>query len=112
VSFRRPISWAALPSAIVPVVDVAMLGVACAALLATPSVGKAGPVVAASALLVIAVGACLKVLRAAIREEGHTPVDLLRTFVVACVYDLGRALALVTRARHRNVQSIHGPVTS
>ena len=112
VSFRRPISWAALPSAIVPIVDAAMLGVACAAMAATPGVGKAGPVLAVSALLAIGVGSCLKVLRAAIREGGTHRVGLVRTFVVACVYDIARALALVTRARHRNVQSIHDPVIS
>jgi glycosyltransferase involved in cell wall biosynthesis len=102
VSFRGPISWAALPSALVPIVDAALLGVAGAALLATPGVGRSGLVVAAAALLAIAVGSCLKVLRAAVREGSTYRVGLLRAFVVACVYDTARALALVTRARHRH----------
>ena len=110
VSFRSPISWAALPSAIIPIVDVVMLGVVCASLLAALSVGKAGLVVATAALLMISVGSCLKVLRAAIREGDLYRVGLLRTFMVACVYDMARALALVTRVHHRKAQSIHDPM--
>jgi glycosyltransferase involved in cell wall biosynthesis len=103
VSFRRPISWSALPSAIVPVVDsVAMLGGVVAAFWA---VRGSQPAVLLDALAVLALvgGALLKVARACVRE-GAAGVTTIQAFAVALVYDVARALALFARAAHRGAQ--------
>ena len=56
------------------------------------------------ALQVIAGGALLKVARAMTRGRGAGGAGVLQVFVVACVYDIARALAVVVRAPHRNTR--------
>jgi len=63
-----------------------------------------GVVITSAAILVIAAGSLLKVIRAFARGDRAPGVGIVRTFVVACVYDLGRALALVARAPHRSAR--------
>lgn len=105
VSFRRPVAWNAVPSAMIPVVDGLMLLAAVAGLLAAAFGAPAGLPVTAGALFVIAAGAVLKVLKAGTRATRVGPLPLLQGLVVACVYDVARALALVARAPHRNARS-------
>jgi hypothetical protein len=59
--------------------------------------------VCAGALIVLVAGALLKVVRAKARGMGADEAGTLQVFVVACVYDLARALAVVLRAPHRSV---------
>jgi GT2 family glycosyltransferase len=101
VSFRRPLAWASIPSAIVPVVDTLLIGLAVAGVLATLRAGWPGLVLSAAALIVFSGPTCLRVARAAKRAGPGPTVGLLEAFVVALVYDAGRALALVSRAPHR-----------
>ena len=105
VSFRAPVSWADLPSAVIPIVDAIMIGAAvCGVLLAT-ALDTRWLVLTAAAILMIAGGSLLKVARAIARAGRGRGVGLGRAFIVAFVYDLGRALALVARARHRSAPS-------
>ena len=100
VTFRGPLSWAALPSVLVPLVEAGLLaGVVVGALLAPTN--PAALVVVALASLAFGGFAGLKVLRAAARRGRGRAMELLQAFVVACVYALSRALALVARAPHR-----------
>jgi hypothetical protein len=112
VSFRGPISWQGLPSAVVPVVDAVMVGVAPAGLLAAWAGWQPGLALAGVAFVVILGAAGLKVIRAVVRERSVRPAGMLQTFVVACVYDLARALALVTRVPHRGERPSAAPATS
>jgi hypothetical protein len=49
-------------------------------------------------------GTAVRVVRAAVREAA-VRASLVPAFVVASVLDVGRALALITRAPHRGGQS-------
>jgi GT2 family glycosyltransferase len=105
VSFRRPIVWTAIPSAMIPVADAAMLAAAVAGLFAWGAAWTPGLVVALMALILLALGAFAKVVRAATRTPGVGVSGLVQGFVVASVYDVARALALVARAPHRNARA-------
>jgi glycosyltransferase involved in cell wall biosynthesis len=105
VSFRRPLFWSALPSALLPVVDLVLLGTALAGVLGWLTTWSSGGSIAISALFLIAAAASLKVLRAAATEKQMPGGRIVEAFIAACVYDVARALALITRAPHRGVQS-------
>jgi hypothetical protein len=68
--------------------------------------------VALTALAIMAAGAWLKVIRTVVRDRAVRGVAILQVLVVACVYDLGRALALVTPAGHRRLNSPTVPAAS
>jgi GT2 family glycosyltransferase len=109
VSLRSPFSWRDLPSALIPVIDIAMAAVAIIGLLAALSGRTFGFVFAGLALGVILAGAVAKVLRS--RMTSATPqAPILATFLVACVYDCARALALFARTPHRG--TARSPVTT
>jgi glycosyltransferase involved in cell wall biosynthesis len=101
VSFRRPLSWASLPSAIVPIVDTILIAVAIGGVVMSVRAGWFGLLVSGAALGGFAAAACLRAVRATLRDGRRGPVGLLQTFVVACALDGGRALALDSRAPHR-----------
>ena len=100
VSLRRPMAWSLLPSAIVPVVDVLMIAVGVMGIVASVQWPQ-GLVATFMASIVFTAGAFLRVARARMRLR-DARAGLLRVFVVACVYDLGRALALIARVPHRS----------
>jgi GT2 family glycosyltransferase len=104
VTFRRPVAWASVPSAVVPVFHVlfmalGVIGVACLG----PS-ARLGALLIAAAVAGFLAGTTVRVVRAAAREAA-VRASLARSFVVASFLDVGRALALVTRAPHRGGQS-------
>jgi GT2 family glycosyltransferase len=101
VSLRRPIAWGALPSAMIPIVDAAMIGVGVAGLLGLLVAWRPALSLTTTAGIVIVGGALLKLARAAAREGGASAFSLLQGFLVALVYDVARALALVAKAPHR-----------
>lgn len=101
VSFRAPFSWRSLPSAVVPLVDVAMVALAFVGLIAALAGWRTGVAVAGVAVGVVLAGALAKVIRARRRDARPGSAGLLETFAVACVYDLARAFALLARAPHR-----------
>ncbi len=105
VSFRRPIVWGAIPSAMMPVVDALLLAGAGAGLAAWIADWTPGLPLAAAAVALVGFGALAKAFRATIRTPGRGALGLLQGFVVTAVYDIARALALVTRAAHRNTHS-------
>jgi hypothetical protein len=100
VTFRGPLSWAALPSALIPILEAAMLVGVGLGLFLSPRTPFA-LLVAALSLLAVAGVASLKVVRAASRRGRARGLALLQAFVVACIYDLSRALALLSRASYR-----------
>ena len=112
VSFRRPIAWASLPSAIIPICHVALFGVLLVGLLGTPLVGRVGLVVAAAAIAGCIAATAPRVVRAAARERQLGFGTFVQAFAVAGAYDIGRALAVVSRAPHRAVRAPHMAATS
>jgi GT2 family glycosyltransferase len=90
VSFRRPFQWSAIPSALLPIGQGLSLGV--------------GLLLMAAALFSFAAATSLRVVRAAWRARPRGAVGLFAAFAVASVFDVGRALALVSRAPHRAVR--------
>jgi hypothetical protein len=103
VSFRQPMSVAAIPSAVIPVIDIVMLCAAAAGLAGVLLAWQRGLLIFSFAILIVAAGAGLKAVRAILKER-HPTVGAGQLFVVALVYDIGRALALVTRAHHRGTR--------
>ena len=106
VSFRTRTSWKSLVSAVLPVIDLTLLAVAVAATVGAPIYGPTSLWIALGALATVVTGAALRPLRTWRREGSRIrALALLQTWLVACAYDLGRALALVTRAPHRSAPS-------
>jgi GT2 family glycosyltransferase len=104
VSFRRPIAWSAVASAILPVLQAMALGVGMAGVFTTFVAGWMGLLLIGASLLSFAGATCLRVLRAALRARPRRAVGMLAVFVVASVFDVARALALVSPAPHRSVR--------
>lgn len=105
VSFRRPVFWPAIPSALLPLIDLALLGAGLLGLLGWIAGWQPGAWLAVGSLLGIAAAAAIRVLRAAAREKPVGLAEIGRAFIAACVYDVARALALVARAPHRTAHS-------
>jgi glycosyltransferase involved in cell wall biosynthesis len=104
VSFRRPITWSAVPSAIIPIWHVLLVVIAAIGLAELAVVGRFGLLVLGTATAAFVAPTWLRVIQAASREGRLEPGRMFQAFAVACAYDCGRALALVSRAPHRNVQ--------
>ena len=103
VTFRKPVVWASVPSAVVPVLHVVFMAVAVVGLAALGSSPRLGAILFAGAVAGFATGTSIRVIRAAIRE-GAGRASLLPAFAVASFLDAGRALALVSRAPHRGTR--------
>jgi glycosyltransferase involved in cell wall biosynthesis len=112
VSFRRPVSWPAVPSALLPVLDLALLGTTVLGVAGWLTVWPSGVWLALAAMLAIAIAASLRTLRAAAKQAPVAGAGVLQSFVVIFVYDIARALALVTRAPHRTARPGAAPVES
>lgn len=104
VSFRRPIAWSALPSALLPIIQGMSLAVGVAGIVASFVSASLGLLLVAGSLLSFAAATCLRVVRAALRARPRRAVGMLAVFIVASVFDVARALALVSRAPHRAVR--------
>jgi glycosyltransferase involved in cell wall biosynthesis len=104
VSFRRPIVWASVPSAVIPIVHIVLLAMVLVGLLSAPVVGRSGLLLAAAAMGAGFAATALRVGRASARAKRLHIATLLQSFVVASAYDLGRALAVVSRAPHRTIR--------
>lgn len=104
VSFRRPIAWSAVPSAILPIVQTVALGVGTLGLLTALLTPWVGLLLVGASLLGFAGATSLRVMRAARRSGPRRTVGMLAAFVVASVFDVARALALVSPAPHRAVR--------
>jgi cellulose synthase/poly-beta-1,6-N-acetylglucosamine synthase-like glycosyltransferase len=104
VTFRKPVVWASVPSAVVPVLHLLFMALAVVGLVALGSSARFGVIAIASAIAGFAAATSIRVIRAAIRE-GAGRASLLPAFAVASFFDAGRALALVSRAPHRAAQA-------
>jgi len=104
VTFRRPVAWASVPSAVVPVFHVLFMALAVVGLALLGTHARLGASLVAAAVAGFLAGTAVRVVRAAVREAA-VRASLARAFVVASCLDIGRALALVTRAPHRGGQS-------
>jgi len=104
VTFRKPVAWASVPSAVVPVFHVLFMALAVVGVALLPTNTRLGAVLIATAVAGFLAGTAMRVVRAALREAA-VRASLMRAFVVASFLDAGRALALVTRAPHRGGQS-------
>ena len=102
VSFRGRLSWRRLPSIVIPIVDVAMIAAVIFGIAASAAGSGVGLLIAACAAAVIAGASTLRVMRLLFTQPRVRPVSLFQAWVVSCVYDLGRALALVMRPPHRS----------
>jgi hypothetical protein len=94
-SLSGPISVRALPSIVIPIVNLLALAAGAAGLATATTTGLG---VAVGSLAVVGGFASLRAARM-ITTTGSTG-DAGRAFAVACTYDLARALALVVRAGH------------
>jgi GT2 family glycosyltransferase len=104
VSFRRPITWSAMPSAVLPIVQGVALVVGLIGIVAAFVTMSLGLLLMATSLVCFAGATCLRVMRAAWRARPRRAVGMLAVFIVASVFDVARALALVSPAAHRGVR--------
>jgi hypothetical protein len=104
VTFRKPVVWASVPSAVVPLLHVLFMALAVVGLAALGGSARLGAILIAGAAAGFAAATSVRVIRAAIRE-GAGRANLLSAFVVASFFDVGRALALVSPAPHRATQA-------
>jgi hypothetical protein len=97
VSLRSKLTMRALPSILVPFVDLVALTLAPVGMVAVP---RAASRVALGALGVVFAGASLRAALVLFRLPRVAPLDVPRALLFALVFDLARALALVARAPH------------
>lgn len=103
VTLRGPLTPASLPSIVIPVVDLFCLLVLCASPLLGIRIGLG------AATIVVALAA-LRALRMRARETTPSVSSLVQNVIVAFVYDVARALALIVRATHRTRREAGGEV--
>lgn len=101
VTLRGRLSAGALPSVVIPVVDLASF----VAVLASPWWGWKVGVGAAAVFLAMA---SLRALRMSARLQDRSIGQFVQNAVVALVYDAARALALVFRATHKTRREVAG----
>ena len=100
VSFRGPMALRDLPSVAIPVMMLVLLAQAVVGLLMMPWNGIYGGSLILTSLVFCAALSALRALRMLRRLHGGGPLDIVRAWLVAAAYDLGRALSLVIRVRH------------
>ena len=101
VTLRGPLTMRALPSVVIPVVD---LG----AFVAIATSAWTGLAIGLAAAGTFAMLAALRAVRMSLGRDRLTARDLAANVVVATVYDVARALSLVARATHRTRREVAG----
>ncbi len=103
VSLRGPLTLAAVPSLVIPVIDLTALA---AALIAGV---MGGPLVVVLIAIAVFLGfAVLHAVRLFQRLPDRTMTDGFRALLVASVYDLARTFALIARVPHRRTGRSRG----
>jgi glycosyltransferase involved in cell wall biosynthesis len=97
VSLRGPFSWRALPSVVVPMFGALMVVAATLGTVGAMAGRPQGLIVTLAAFAAILTTAFLKVV---VKTDAMRLNTVAGTLTVACVYDVARALALVSRASH------------
>jgi hypothetical protein len=105
VTLRGPLTVRALPSMLIPVVDLAAGAAAVVGLVAAATGAESGWPLLAAALVVIGAGTALRAVRALAKSRPSLR-HAVQVTVVALVYDLARACALVARAPHRSDRTV------
>ena len=98
VSLRGPYTLRSLPSIVIPLSNLALMACTLAGLLLGPF---GGGWLALYGLAGMALLAAIRFGRMMTRIRNVRPRTLIRAFLVACVYEVSRALALVVRTPHR-----------
>jgi glycosyltransferase involved in cell wall biosynthesis len=98
VTLRGPLSLRNLVSVVIPAIDLACVGLALAGAIAGSWRMPAAAAALFLGLAALRAGALYR------RLTDRRPLDALRALLVACTYDLARALALVGRASHRRAR--------
>jgi hypothetical protein len=97
MSLRGPLAWRDVPSLAIPVVN--LCGVVLAAL-GLLTAQRGGLLVTLTALATLGALSSLRTLRMLVARRRFTPLAIAQTFIVACVYDVARALAIALRSGH------------
>jgi GT2 family glycosyltransferase len=104
VTFRRPIIWSSVPSALIPVLDALLLPAGLIALLAWLRGWAPGLPLAVLSVALLSFISFGRVARSAARTPNVSATAMLQSLAVTCVFDVARALALFTRAPHRSAR--------
>jgi hypothetical protein len=96
-SIRGPLTLRALPSVVIPIAQLGLLVLATMGVAAAP---VTGPGIALAAFGAVAVLIAARAARILLKGHSRSLVGITRAVAVAAVYDLARALALVTRVGH------------
>ncbi len=97
-SLRGPLTLRALPSVVIPIVELGLVALAVAGLILAPVIGLSLGLLALAALALL-VG--LRAARIVAGMQSPRVAHIAQAVAVAGVYDLARAFALVTRGTHR-----------
>ena len=100
VSLRGPLTLRDLPSLVMPALMLASLLAVVAAPVLVAVIGAGGLKLAAGGGALIAALAGARAARIIRNLEERSPLSMTRAFAVALVYELARAIAIVTRAPH------------
>jgi Glycosyl transferase family 2 len=99
VSFRGPMTLRDLPSALIPLIDLAAFALAAWGLATWPVAGRTALETALVACATVLGLATIRVVRGVL--AGHVPLGLApRAYAVALTWDIARALAIVWPAPH------------
>jgi len=104
-SFRYPLTWHDLPSIVIPLIDLLMLGLAVTGLL---TAGRGGWLITLAALMSVTALAALRAAVMLARLASPSPVEAARALAVALTYDVARALAPVWKGSHGGRQRAAG----
>jgi glycosyl transferase family 2 len=99
VTLRGPLALRDIPSVVIPVLNLCFLLSMFAAVVVAPWTAVDATAIAAAGLLAAALFRTARMARHSSAQDRLLNVPA--NFVVACVYELARALALVARATHR-----------
>lgn len=100
VTLRGPLSARDIPGLVLPVLQLGLILGGVTGLVVWPFSGRWAFGLALACVAMLAALPLLRTARMALSGHLRRPVDLGRAYLVAAVYELARALALITRASH------------
>jgi GT2 family glycosyltransferase len=99
VTLRGPLTPTSLPSLIVPIANLAAIIAVLTGLVVIRSASLTG-----AGLAILAATVALRSVRLLLALRRRTPLDVIRTWLVAGTYEVARALALIARTPHRRAR--------
>jgi hypothetical protein len=100
VTFRGPLRTRDLPSALIPVIDACAIALAGVGVVTSPLIGARTLALTAAGGALVLTASTLRALRMAVYGRLRDPLAFAQAVAVALTYDLGRSIALLTRAGH------------